>query len=37
VKTQQRQKEHKYICINLTTTMSNNYTFVGINIHLANN
>jgi hypothetical protein len=33
----QRQKEHKYICINLTTSMSNNYTFVGISIHVANN
>jgi hypothetical protein len=36
-KWRQWQKEHKYICINLTTSMSNNYTFVGINIHVANN
>ncbi len=36
-KQKQWQKEHKYICINLTTSMSTNYTFVGINIHVANN
>jgi hypothetical protein len=36
-KRRQQQKEHKYICINLTTSMFNNYTFVGISIHVANN